>query len=225
MFSAMNSPQDFAEPDWNARYVSGDTPWDTGQPSSELRRVVEETDELPRGRLLELGCGTGTNAIYLAERGFRVTAVDGAHEAIARANERVERRGIDGPALPVSFHLANVVDLPSALEADYFEPFDVLFDRGCYHCVRRAGLGAFQAMLARVTRTGTLFLLLAGNANESREGRGPPTVSEAELRADLGGLFEFVRVSEFRFDDIGDGSRPLGWSVLLKRGRGPGVGG
>jgi SAM-dependent methyltransferase len=217
----------FVEPDWNARYVSGDVPWDSGHPSTELRRVVEETDELPRGRLLELGCGTGTNAVYLAQNGFQVTAVDGSSEAIARANARLESAQFDQRKSSVVFHCANVVDLPAALSdvepnQPHVEPFDVLFDRGCYHCVRRADLPGFQSMLDRVTRSGTLFLLFAGNAKETREGRGPPTVGEPELRAELGGTFDFVRLTEFRFDETGDGetgdgSRPLAWSVLLRR--------
>lgn len=214
----MSSPPGFVEPDWNARYVAGDTPWDSGHPSTELRRAIEEAAELSPGRLLELGCGTGTNAMYLAERGFHVTAVDASHEAIARANERAAAFRASEAARRVAFHRADVTALPDALGHNPFEPFDLLFDRGCYHCVRCGNPAAFQAMLARVTRPGSLFLLLSGNANESREGRGPPTVSEAELRSEFGELFEFVRVSEFRFDDTGDGSRPLGWSVLLKRG-------
>jgi SAM-dependent methyltransferase len=105
----------FVEPDWNARYVSRDVPWDCGHPSTELRRVVEETDELPRGRLLELGCGTGTNAIYLAQIGFQVTAVDGSSEAIARANARLETERSHRRHTSVEFHRASVVDLPAAL--------------------------------------------------------------------------------------------------------------
>ena len=61
--------------DWNARYLSGELPWDSGLPSRELQRVLEEQKIAP-GRALELGCGTGTNAIELARRGFDVTAVN-----------------------------------------------------------------------------------------------------------------------------------------------------
>jgi SAM-dependent methyltransferase len=211
-------PHEFIEPDWNARYVSGDAPWDVGHPSTELVRIVEQTDELPRGRLLELGCGTGTNAVYLARNGFDVTGVDIAHEAIDRANARMAReQNGGGESLSVSFHVADVTKLPAALGLGEVEPFDVLFDRGCYHCVRRVALAEYQAMLGRVTRSGSVFLVLCGNSNEKLEDRGPPTVSEAELNAELGGLFDLVRLSEYRFDDIGDGTRPLGWSVLMRR--------
>jgi SAM-dependent methyltransferase len=206
------------EMDWDERYVSGNLPWDSGHPSTELRRVVEETNELPgSGRLLELGCGSGTNAVYLARHGFDVTAVDGSREAIARAQARLAAETIgDGP-LPVAFHVGDVTALSAGLGEGDAAPFDVLFDRGCYHCVRLGNLAGFQAMLERVTRPGTLFLLLAGNAKESREGQGPPTVSEEDLRTELGGMFEFLRISEFQFDDTGNGFRPLAWSVLMRR--------
>ncbi len=228
--------------DWNARYISGDTPWDSGHPSTELRRVVQQTDELPRGRLLELGCGAGTNAIYLARQGFDVTAVDGSQEAISRARRQTAAARGAGEQLSVEFHIADVLELPAALHGKStasqtnqspveplakpptartveatIEPFDVLFDRGCYHCVRQSALAPFQAMLERVSRPGTLFLLLTGNANEPRGDRGPPRVDEQELRDELGPWFEFLRISEFRFDDTGDATRPLAWSVLLQR--------
>ena len=60
---------------WNERYQSGDAPWDTGYPSTELIRTVKEEGIQP-GRVIELGCGTGTNSIWLAQQGFEVTAVD-----------------------------------------------------------------------------------------------------------------------------------------------------
>ena len=64
-----------AHPDWNARYAEGDLPWDTGKPDEHLVKAVEGGAVKP-GRTLEIGCGTGTNALWLAARGFDVLAVD-----------------------------------------------------------------------------------------------------------------------------------------------------
>ena len=55
---------------WNERYQSGDIPWDTAYPSTELIGTVKEEGILP-GRALELGCGSGHSLRYLAERGAR----------------------------------------------------------------------------------------------------------------------------------------------------------
>lgn len=53
--------------DWNQHYVAGNAPWDSGLVSKELIRVLD-TEKIAPGRAVELGCGTGTNAIYLASR-------------------------------------------------------------------------------------------------------------------------------------------------------------
>ena len=60
---------------WEERYRKGETPWDTGHPSTELQRVIRE-EKIRPCRAIELGCGTGNNAVWLAQQGFDVTAVD-----------------------------------------------------------------------------------------------------------------------------------------------------
>src|SRR2546422_11040148 len=73
-------------------YQTGDTPWDSGVPSAELVRVLD-AGLLPGKTVLEIGCGRGTNAIALARRGYRVTAVDFVDVAVRRAGERAAGRG------------------------------------------------------------------------------------------------------------------------------------
>jgi hypothetical protein len=74
-----------------------------------------------------------------------------------------------------------------------------------------------MATLRRLTRPGTLGLVLTGNAREPRD-PGPPVVSEEDLRAEWGSHFEFVQLREFRFDQSeSDATRFLGWSCLLRR--------
>ena len=69
--------------DWDALYREGTPSWETGKPSAELIRLVREKAIAP-GRTLELGCGTGANAIYLAKSGFEMTAVDSSPTALER---------------------------------------------------------------------------------------------------------------------------------------------
>ncbi len=57
-------------------YRRGFTPWDTGISPPELVAVVEGDQALPPGKALDLGCGTGTNSIYLAQHGWDVSGVD-----------------------------------------------------------------------------------------------------------------------------------------------------
>lgn len=61
--------------DRDSFYQSGTAPWETKHPSTELQRVIAE-EKLQPCRTIELGCGTGINAVWLAQQGFDVTAVD-----------------------------------------------------------------------------------------------------------------------------------------------------
>lgn len=190
--------------EWNQHYTDRQTPWDSGLPSKELIRVLDE-ERIAPGRALEFGCGTGTNAIYLASRGFNVTALDCSQEALAAAREKAARTGAK-----VEFLEADVTRLERP-----FEPFDFLFDRGCYHAVRRGDLAGFQQTLRKVSRPGTRFLVLTGNANE--QGEGPPRVHEHEIRAELGPLFDIHWIREFRFEVPDPPQGFLAWSCFMTR--------
>src|SRR5205809_7658578 len=72
---------------WDVHYRSDKPPWETGRPSEELKRVIAEQGIRPC-RVVELGCGTGINAIWLAQQGFDVMALDFSPLAIAKAQKR-----------------------------------------------------------------------------------------------------------------------------------------
>ncbi len=76
----MNAPKR----DWNERYATGDLPWDTGRHDRCLEKLVS-TGAVEPCRALELGCGTGSNAIWMALQGFDVSAVDLSPLAISRS--------------------------------------------------------------------------------------------------------------------------------------------
>ena len=189
---------------WNQRYRAGDVPWDTGFPSTELRRVIAGL-KLPPCRVLELGSGAGTNSVWLAQQGHDVTAVDLADVALERGRAKAD-------GLKLRFVAADVLALP-----DLGEPFDFFFDRGCYHVVRRASATGYVAAVARCLAPGAKGLVLTGNAMEPHS-PGPPVVSEADLRAELGAAFDIVDLREFRFDERpGSGENYLGWSCLVQK--------
>jgi SAM-dependent methyltransferase len=193
-------------PDWEEHYRAGDTPWDTGLPSSELVRVVAEARIAPC-RALELGSGTGTNAVWLAQKDFDVTAADISQLANERARERAQNAGTR-----VHFILADVLQSPS-LDG----PFEFFFDRGCYHVVRRLGVSGYLETLRRELAPRARGLVLAGNAREPQD-PGPPVVTADELRSELGQVFNIEQLREFRFDSIGKGGVAfLGWSCLVRK--------
>ena len=184
---------------WDARYSSGDTPWDTGLVSRELVKFLDR-GVIAEGHAVDLGCGTGTNARELRRRGFQVSAVDCSAVALEQA------RMATNPAEDIQYFDADVRNwIPP------FPPCDFLFDRGCYHCVRRTNLAGFLNTLQRIARPGTQILLLAGNDREITE-NGPPTVSEAQIRDDFADVCDVMSIEEFHFEDAGGVQGPLGWS-------------
>lgn len=192
---------------WEEHYTGEQRPpWDTGRVEAELQRRVAEFAIQPC-RAIEFGCGTGTNAVWLAEKGFVVTAIDISPTALTRARERAE-----GANVAVNFVAADVTALP-----DLGAPFEFFFDRGCYHAVRRGNAGGMMRQMDRVAAPGAWGIVLTGNAREERK-PGPPVVTEAELCAELGRIFEIVSLEEFRFDEFDESvPRHLGWSCVLRK--------
>lgn len=192
---------------WDARYRNALRPaWDTGRPSSNLKRLLAEKNLQPC-RVLELGCGTGVNAVYLAERGFEVTAIDIAPTALKLAKQRASYAGVE-----VQWIQADVLAPPP------LELFDLIFDRGCYHGVRRQGPSGYVEVVKKLCRPGGRVFVLAGNANEPGAHYGPPRVEEQELIEDFAAAFDFEELRETRFDTAdADSPGALAWSVLLRR--------
>ena len=92
----MSNPKDRprSKESWEQRYVDGDLPWDSGRPDVHLSGVVDGYGIEP-GKALEVGCGTGTNAVWLAKRGFDVLGQDISETAIAKARARAAEAGVD----------------------------------------------------------------------------------------------------------------------------------
>ena len=185
------------------RYATGQTPWDTGVPSAELIRVVEHGDFHGK-TVLEFGCGSGTNSIELARRGYLVTAVDLVELAIRRAREKARRAGVK-----VDFRVGDFTRI------DLGGPYDCLFDCSVYDGIRSRDLSGFLSSVQKASRPGTRWLSLAGNAREI-DPVGPPVVREEEFRSELDSLFRILKVREFRFD-LGPNFQPLAWSILMER--------
>jgi len=156
------------------RYETGDVPWDAELPPPE---VMEMVGALPPGRALDLGCGYGRTAIYLAQHGWQVDGVDFVELALEEAERRAAVAGVE-----VAFHHSSVTDL-HFLEG----PFDLAVDVGCGHALDEAGLRAYRAELLRLLRPGAFFLFFARIRDEAagqddEEGNGPRGLDEALFR-------------------------------------------
>jgi SAM-dependent methyltransferase len=126
----------------------GRPPWDSGVPAPELRRAVEGR---PPGRALDLGCGTGTNVRFLAERGWQVTGVDFVGRAIAQARRKL--RGLEAQLL--------VGDVTRLEALPLRGPYDLALDMGCFHSLTAEGRARYARGLAQALRPGAVYLLYA----------------------------------------------------------------
>jgi cyclopropane fatty-acyl-phospholipid synthase-like methyltransferase len=134
-------------------YRRGFTPWDTGISPPELVAVVEGDQALPPGKALDLGCGTGTNSIYLAQHGWDVSGVDFTARALERASQKAARAGVQ-----VKFYRGDVTRLD---KLPLRGPFDLLLDLGCFHGLTPQGRAEYARGVAALSKPGTLFLLYA----------------------------------------------------------------
>ena len=140
---------------WNLPYLLGRTPWDTGVTPPELVELVEGGGILP-GRALDIGCGTGTNAVYLASHDFEVVGIDAAWLAVRRARSRARRSGVDA-----HFHTGDIAGFSETPVFARLAPFDLALDVGCFHGLTGSQRRAYAAMLDRSLRGGGSYLLYA----------------------------------------------------------------
>jgi len=109
-------------------------PWHRDQPPTLLEHAVARRSTC--GRALDLGCGQGVHAVYLAQQGFTVVAVDFVAAALAAARERAEQAGVE-----VEFRERDVVDYTAS------SPFDVVLDSGCLHHLPKGKVSAYRRRL------------------------------------------------------------------------------
>lgn len=169
----------------------GEIPWHSGQPDRHLVRLVNE-GRIPKGRVLDMCSGDGTNSIYLASRGFDVYGVDISGTAVKIARQRCAERKV-----------ACAYEVGDVLNLSLRGPFDFIFDRGCFHHVPKGQKPAYVATLRRLLRPGgKLFLLCFSDKN--------PPYAKNLTREDIRGYFgrdfriHFIKDSVHREPDSGE---------------------
>lgn len=148
----------------------GTPTWDIGRPQAAVVRLAEAG--LVVGSVLDAGCGTGQNALYLAARGHEVVGVDFAAAAIERARSAGRDRGV-----AATFMVFDALRL-----ADLARTFDTALDIGLFHSLPPADRAAYAASLAAAVGPGGRCLLLCWS-DRNPFGVGPERVRRSDLRA------------------------------------------
>lgn len=180
-------------------------PWDTGAPDPLLVELIEGGG-IPVGRALDVGCGTGTNAIWLAQHGYGALGVDIAPLAIEQAERKL-------PAgVPCRF-----AALDFLAEAPQGGPFELVFDRGCFHVFDEASeRDRFAAQVASVLAPTGVWISLVGSTEGPARDRGPPRRTAREV---IAALEPHVELLSLRSADFRDTPAPAKAWVCLSRRR------
>ena len=190
------------------RYETGDTPWDIGKPDFNLIQTVTTTPIKPC-KALEIGCGTGDNSIWLYQQSFHVVGIDASEVAIEKAKEKALKANAT-----CTFLVGDV--LTSPIEG---APYGFAFDRGCFHTLasdkeRRRFAEKVHGHLGE----NGLWLSLLGNADEQRDGPGPPQRTARDIVNAVEPYFEILSLVSGSFGSNRP-NPPRAWVCLLRKRR------
>jgi cyclopropane fatty-acyl-phospholipid synthase-like methyltransferase len=188
---------------------AGQPRWEIGRPQKALLAVADRIT----GSVLDAGCGTGENALFLASRGQKVTGIDFLAEPITLAKQKAAERGLTATFLVMDALLLK--ELP--------EVFDSAIDSGLFHVFSDDDRRRYVEGLASVLRPGgRLFLLCFSDAEPGDQ--GPRRVSRKEIEDAFaqGWVVETVEPSRYEVrpdpnnSSFRDGG-PKAWFVVARR--------
>ena len=184
-------------------------PWDIGKAQKPF---VDTADQIT-GSVLDAGCGTGDNALFLAERGCKVTGIDFLEVPIKRAQQKAKERGLQATFL-----------VKDALTMNAWpERFDNVIDSGLFHVFSDDDRKRYVAGLAVVLKPGgRLFLMCFSDEEPGKE--GPRRISKKELHEAFVQGWTIERIQPTRFESRPDfkdvtfsEGGPKAWMVVARR--------
>jgi 2-polyprenyl-3-methyl-5-hydroxy-6-metoxy-1,4-benzoquinol methylase len=182
----------------------GTPPWDIGRSQREFM-CLEESGKIS-GDVLDVGCGTGENALFLAGCGHNVWGVDSAPAAIEIARRKAKERG-----LAVTFLVQDTLNLQ-----EIGRTFDTVIDSGLFHTLSDPERQLFVWNLSAVLKPGGTYFMLAFSELEPG-GYGPRRITKEEIKATFS---EGWRINEIRAAVFESRIRPEGsraWMSSISR--------
>ncbi len=195
---------------YQSRYESGNLPWDIGRVDKNLKNILDSI-ATTHNKVLEIGCGTGDNAIFMARKGLIVTATEIAPLALELAKAKAKDHNVN-----ITFLLTDIIehDIPG-------RPFDLVFDRGCFHHydTSTSRIRFVHRIHEHLGEEG-LWLSLIGNADEQTAGNGPPRLSATDIVTAVEPFFEILLLKSSHFDSNRH-PPPRCWLFIGKKRKGP----
>lgn len=187
-------------------YKSGATPWDVGRADFNLIEVVAKKP-IQSCKVLDIGCGTGDNSIWLAQSRFQVTGTDTSDLALEKAREKASKANVQCHFMLVDF-------LKNKIEG---APFGFIFDRGCFHSFSsESDRRRFAQNIATHLEEAGLWLTIAGNADERRQVPGPPQRTAGDIVLAVEPYFEVLSLTASHFESNSQ-NPPRAWRCLMKK--------
>jgi SAM-dependent methyltransferase len=185
--SALADRIDMSLNSWEDAYKTT-PPWDVGRPQPALVELVR-AGELNTGSALDVGCGTGENALYLAGNGFSVTGVDLTSLAIAAARAKAKERKLN-----VDFRIGN------ALSLDFKDGiFNNIIDSGLFHTFPDNERLVYAREMARVLAPRGKYFMLCFSDKEPTNWGGPRRVTKEEIESTFSPLFTINYIRDALF--------------------------
>jgi methyl halide transferase len=178
------------EDHFTAAYKKGTPPWDIGKPDFNLVQTVTTVPIAPC-KALEIGCGTGDNAIWLAQQGFQVIGIDSSDIAIAKARKKAANSKVKPKFAVLNILKSRVAE----------GPFGFVFDRGCFHTVDSASeRKMFAEQVHHYLGENGVWLSLIGNADEQLLTEGPPRRTAKDIAGAVEPSFEILSLISSHFE-------------------------
>ena len=178
-----------SERDWNESYKTGNLPWDTGEPDEHLVKLIN-TNGIKSGKALEVGCGTGTNSLWLADNGFNVIGVDISRAALDLAIQKKNNNS----------HSCDFVLMDFLNDRSLSQSFDFVFDRGCFHSFdEESERSLFARQVSRILKTNGIWLSLIGSTEGGPRDSGPPRRSAIDITNAIEPYLEILEMHSVYF--------------------------
>jgi len=206
--------EDYFKKIYSGSVTIDNMPWVTGAVGIELQRLVIESKFQQNSRLLEIGCGIGTEAVYMAKQGFEVLALDLNEDILKLAQMNAKINGAS-----VKFKQGNLLELN--IETELPNNFDIVIDQGCFHHIPCAKRETYAERVAHVLKQDGLYFMrgFSDLIPPSKTGDGPIRLSARDITDTFSSKFNQERL--YRFNNLPVPGKPeipqVFWAYLGRK--------